>query len=194
MRPGATWTFSTPNGDQTWTVTEVTGNQSNAEATMSFSMAEFSGSYHWKCTTEGIVSYDFSSLSSGVGVTANMEVTDQSGIWLPRADQLVPGATWRNDYSLHFTSSDSGETITVDERFAQAFTAVGIQQMSVAGAQVDAWQVDSASTVTINSAGQSNSFSSTGAIYYGRGVGPVRIDSSGGGASSSSILQSYSIP
>ena len=50
---------------------------------MSFSMAKLSGNYHWKCSPEGIVSYDFSNLSSGGTAVAEMQVTDQSGTWLP---------------------------------------------------------------------------------------------------------------
>jgi hypothetical protein len=194
MRLGATWTFSTSNGNQTWTVTELSGDQTSATATMSFSMGDISGNYHWQCSAAGITSFDFSNLAFGGSTVTTMEVTDQSGIWLPPVEQLVPGATWRNDYSLNFSTTTEGQTVNISERIGQAFTAVGIEQLSVAGAVHDAFRVDQSSTIAITSLGNSNTLNTTGAIFYARGIGPVRLDSSGAGYSESSLLQSYSIP
>jgi hypothetical protein len=63
LREGATWTFSSESGPQTWTVTSVSGDETNATADMAIDMAEVSVTYHWTCSPEGIVSYDFGNIS-----------------------------------------------------------------------------------------------------------------------------------
>jgi hypothetical protein len=193
MRPGSTWTFSTDNGPMTWTVSGVTGDQTEATAVMNFTESSVSGIYNWHCTAEGIQSYDFGSLA-GTGGTANIKVTQHSGTWLPPVDKLVAGATWDNSYTFEATDSSGGTSISLTETFNQHFTLTGTEQHDVAGQSMEALHIDTTGTVQVQASTGTTTINTTATYLLVRGVGPVLLTSQFQTYKSSSTLTSYSIP
>ena len=196
MRPGATWTFSTESGSMVWVVTDVTGDQNDANATMSFSFQDLSGEYHWHCTPAGIETFDFSMLSSqSLGGTLNSKVTNRSGFWLLSADQLVPGAAWENAHTLEYSISAAGASMSVTNNVTEAYTVAGSEARTVAGVDHDSLRVDHTSHSVIQaSIGPATTLDIPGTMWFVRGIGPVQFNSTVNGSSSSSVLESYSIP
>ena len=189
MRPGSTWTFATDNGPMTWTVSGVTGDQTEATAAMDFHEDKLSGTYNWHCTADGIESYDFNLLSVQ-GVTGNIKVTQHSGTWLPAVDKLVPGATWDNSYTLQI----SVDSTTISETFNQHFTLAGTEQHDVAGKSMEALHINSTSSVQVTAAVGGGTYDSSATYLLVRGVGPVLLTNTFSSSTSSSTLTSYSIP
>ncbi len=191
MRTGSTWTFSSDTGSMTWTVTGVTGDQNDANATMEFKVADVTGTYHWHCTPAGIVSYDFGNLSTSAGgVAVNFNVTNQSGVFLIPADQLTQGAQWDAAYSL----VSSAQGVTVSDDVAQHFTVAGTESVTAAGETHDALRINTTTTINIKAGGVTTAANGTATYYLVRGIGPVQFTSQFGSAQSTTTLQSYSIP
>ena len=192
MRASATWTFSTDTGSMTWTITGVTGDKTTADAVMEFKLKDLTFNYHWHCTPDGLVSYDFASLSGQSG-TQTFNVTDHSGTWLPQADKLVPGATWDSAYTLQGTDSSSAATFSNTQ--SQHFTLVGIEPHDVLGQTLDALHIDFTGSSSVSAAGAAAvTFQTSGTYILARGVGPVQFVSKYGSVSSTTTLTSYSIP
>ncbi len=192
MRTGATWTFATDNGAVTWTVTGVTGDTTTADSVMVFKTTDLTGTYHWHCTPDGLVSYDFSSLNGSSG-TVSFNLTNHSGTWLPQADKLVPGAAWDNAYTLQGTDSSSGTSFSNTQ--TQHFTLVGIEPHDVLGKTLDALHIETTGTSSFSATGAGAlSYPIASTYIMARGVGPVQIESKYGTVASTTTLTSYSIP
>jgi hypothetical protein len=190
MRPGSTWTFSGDQGNLTWTVTDVTGDQTDATATMQWAVQQVTGTYHWHCTPNGIDSYDFGSVNTGTGGAVEFKLINHTGVWLLPAAQLTQGAQWDSTYSLQATAGGVSFTDDVVEHF----TAGGTESITAAGETHDALRIDTTSSFTISGA-VSNSVNVTSSYWLVRGIGPVQWTASvAGGNKVSSVLQSYSIP
>jgi len=192
MRSGATWTFATDTGALTWTITGVTGDQTTADADMEFKSSDISGVYHWHCTPDGLVSYDFASLTGQSG-TVSFNVTNHSGTWLPQADKLVTGATWDNAFTLSGVDSSSGTSFSDTQ--TKHFTLVAIEPQDVLGKTLDALHIEATGQTDVTSTGAGAvSLPTTDSYFLASGVGPVKFVSTFSGTSSTTTLTSYSIP
>lgn len=199
IRNGATWTYSGQDFTWTWTVTGVTGDLSNATATME---AQFGGAapatatYHWTCDQTGVVSYEFGSFNFGqMASVMDIKVTKHAGAFLLPEDQLLPGATWDNSYTIESTVSAGGLSFTSTLDIADSYTVGGQDSITTAAGTFDALRVDSSGTYNASaSLGPSTSGSTQGTFWYGRGVGLVRIVNVSAGSTSTMDLVSYSIP
>jgi hypothetical protein len=197
MRAGATWTYSTSDGVLSWSIGGASGSDTSASATMSISVAGASLETHWTCTSEGIVSYDFSSISApGLGTVASFDVTNTSGTWLPPAEGLTPGASWSNSYTTSVTTSSGGVSFDVTSTTDETWSVTGTETVSVPAGTFEALRVDGSATYTV-----SGSFpipipasSSQFTYWFAEGVGIVRFVYSGEGYSSGGDLTAYSIP
>ncbi|HKZ70702.1 MAG TPA: hypothetical protein VJ020_11520, partial [Anaerolineales bacterium] len=79
MRPGATWTYSSSEGSgYTWTVNSVSGDLSNATASVTISFETGSITYDWACTPEGITYFTNASVAVE-GATFDYTISNQSG-------------------------------------------------------------------------------------------------------------------
>jgi hypothetical protein len=192
LRQGATWTYASQEGQYTWTVTEVTGNLQSASATMVLTMEDLTATYHWNCSADGMVSYDFGSfaVSSG-GETAQMEILSSEGAWLLPADQLRAGASWTHAYSIRMVTGDVGVSSESNYRY----TASGAEQVESRAGSFDTLRVDGSGT-TSSSVPGAGAFSMDMNITYwlAYGVGMVRSQSSMEGMADTTTLVSYSIP
>jgi hypothetical protein len=192
MRLGATWAFATDSGPFTWTISGVTGDQTDATAAMDYKSDKFSGTYNWHCTADGIQSFDFGNMVNTSGI--NIKVTQHSGTWLLPVDKLVPGATWDNSYSLEGTDTSGGSTDPVTETYTQHFTLVGTEPHDVAGQSMEALHIDSTSHIQVTASTGSGTFDSSATYLLVRGIGPVLLRTTFASSTSNSTLTSYSIP
>jgi hypothetical protein len=191
MRPGATWTFSSDSGDQVWTILDVTGDKSNATATMQFKAGDVTGTYHWSCSAAGIDSYDFGSVSTGGNAsTVTYQVVNHAGTFLPSADKLVKGAQWDSSYTMKGTVG----SVTITDDVAEHFTLVGAETVTVLGKTLDALRVDITSNFAVSGSTGNTSFSGTSSYWLVQGIGPVQWQSTFGGTTSKAVVTSYSIP
>ncbi len=196
LRLGATWTYAFEGGSYTWTVVEVSGDLESATAVMNFNLNDVVIDYHWNCTQAGVVSYDFGNIGlPTAGADIDFEVTSSSGAWLLPPEQMVPGATWENAYSMNSSYSMGGVSVSMTTDVAESFTAGGIESVTTAAGSFDALRVNGNSTYNMtNSLVPASSAASANTVWFAYGVGMVRNESSSEGTNTTIDLVSYSIP
>jgi hypothetical protein len=197
LRQGATWSYSGSDIILNWTVVDVSGDMDSAEVTMDVDIGtELAINYHWTCSSDGIVSYDFGTFNMGAaaGVEGfSFEVVDGEGSFLPAGD-MVPGTTWNNSYTIQISFSIEGQSITSSASTSQSFTAIGLETVTVAAGTFEAMRVESVGTITTEAVGTSFTSTSTSTYWFAEGVGMVKTESVSEGVSSSMELTSYSVP
>lgn len=205
MRPGATWSFTSPDGPLTWTIESVTGESSQANAVMVFTAGEVTGTYNWQCDASGIASFDFGQISSTeFGTISDFAVTRSSGVWLPPARLLTVGYAWAlaYDYTAQFgldVSAPGGsglDTVSATSSVTQNNTVTGLSAVTFSGNSFQGVQIarEHFQTVQMQMAGISvppTQFTDTGSWELARGIGPVRWTDTSSGVTE---LVSYSIP
>ncbi|MCC6189465.1 MAG: hypothetical protein IT318_10540 [Anaerolineales bacterium] len=193
LRQGATWTYSSEFGDYTWTVTEVTGDLQNATATLQMAVLDGTITYHWNCSAEGVVSYDFGNIAvSGAEGGMQMDIVSSEGAWLLPADEMEAGASWTHSYSLQMASPDG---LTITSEVSQSFTAAGLETTETEAGSFESLRVDGTAVNTTSIAGISTTSTDSSVTYWlAYGIGMVRSDSVTDGEVSSAVLVSYSIP
>jgi hypothetical protein len=195
LRTGSSWTYSTPQGNMTWSVGSAGGTNDSAEATMEISMPEVSMTVHWNCSSAGIVSYDFGSLNApGYGNVVNMEVVDSSGAFVPAADLLMPGYSWPDNYNVVMHFSQEGVALDWTTTVSQTWTAVGIESVTVPAGTFEALRVDGDESAHMTGFGQDVSVTVSATYWYAKGVGVVRYTTTSEGSSSGGDLTSYTVP
>jgi hypothetical protein len=200
LRAGATWTYSTPDGPMTWTVDSVSGDTTSAAAVMIADVSSVQITYHWQCDANGLVSYDFGSLSGGgLGQFAAFEVLGSSGVWLPAAELLAPGYSWSHSYQLKMTIIAEGQTLDGTSENLRDSTVVGAEPVAVGGQTYNGLQVSgaSASVIQVQFPGvevPATTANSTFTLALAQGVGLVSSSSTGDGETYSYELVSFSVP
>lgn len=198
LRAGSSWTYATSEGTMTWGVASATGSVDSAAATMDIAMPGGSMTVHWACGSEGVVSYDFGTLSiAGMGDVATVEVVDSSGTFLPAADLLVPGYSWPNAYTTVMNISQEGFSADLTMTVSETWTAVGMETITVPAGTFEALRVDG--TENLSMAGFMGSepvnVTVSATYWYAKGVGVVRYASSASaGSNSGGELTSYTVP
>lgn len=106
LRAGATWHFVDEANRTTiqWTVTEVNGNEDDADATMNVrvdvptSAQPIFFNYYWRCSaSQGLTSFEYVAMGTSTGdgnFSMTMNKYDGDGVLFPPVDLMVPGATW----------------------------------------------------------------------------------------------------
>jgi hypothetical protein len=199
MREGSVWNYSGDGVSLSWTVGEVTGDNDNAEAVISATVAELSLEYHWICDTTGLLSYDYGTAGLTSGSISQIgevtyEVVDTEGSFLPPADELEAGATWTNAFTINTTVSFEGQTLTSSTVMDSSYTAAGFESVTTPAGTFEALRIEQVSTITSTTFGQSFTTVNNGVGWFVLGVGMVRNQSSVGEVSSALELVSYSIP
>lgn len=197
LRTGSSWTYSTTEGAVTWSTGSVGGTADSAEATMAISIPELTMTATWNCTSEGIVSYDFGTISiAGMGEIVSMDVTDASGVFLPAASLLAPGYSWSSRYSLAMRVMVEGTALDTTMSAAESWSAVGMETVTVPAGTFEALRVEGSETISMSGfmgmGGVDVAVNST--YWYARGVGIVRHTSASGGHTSVGELTSYTVP
>lgn len=201
IRPGATWSYTSPDGPLTWTVTSVTGDASQATAEMTFQAGPTTGTYHWTCDAGGLTSYDFGQISvDGFGVLQASR-TSGAGPWLPAAEALQAGFNWT------FTIETQG-TVTLPQgagtgeytlQSTRASTVTGQQPVTVKGQSAPGLQIaaetDSSIRLTLMKvAAPGRPFHETTTMQLARGIGIVQIVTTGDTTARTTTLTDYSLP
>lgn len=195
LRQGATWTYAFSEGTYTWSVTSVSGDLDNAEAVMHLAMTDLAIDYHWTCTRDGIVSYDFGSFNVGGEGSFTFEVNSAEGTWLPPAELLVPGYAWVNNYSMETSIDGGGQSLTAQTTVNESRTVTGIENAASEAGEFETLRVDSSGNFTTDMAGLgTTSFPTSSTAWFAYGIGMIRNESTSEGAGSTTTLVSYSIP
>lgn len=197
LRQGATWYYTGDEINLTWTVTEASGDKENANVTMVADVgSDVTIDYHWTCSSEGVVSYDFGTFNFAQveGLEGiQFEVTDASGSFLPPGE-LAPGATWENSYIIQMSFSGGGQSFTSSSSTSQVFTAVGLETVTVPAGTFEAMRVESVGSITSETMGQSFTSDISTTYWFAEGVGMVRTASTTMDVGSIMELVRYSIP
>lgn len=198
LRPGNTWTYQGQDTTMTWTVNNVTGDLSNATADMTMDIGQNATfNLQWSCSASGIDSYEFGTLAmAGLGNMGKYSVRSHSGAFLLPPDQLTPGATWDNAYTIDFTIDTGGVgtfTSTVDA--ADSYIAGVVESITTAAGTFDALRVDSTGTTTTTTTGGvgGGTFNTANTFWYQYGVGLAKFTSTSDSSTSTTELVSYSV-
>lgn len=132
----------------------------------------------WTCTSEGILSPDFTQMPGGMEGVVSIEVVEAEGVTLPTEEMFQPGETWTTRYVAEavFGDADSGE-MTMVQTMEMTNTVVGAEAVSVpAGDYDEAVRVDTTGLVTMamGDTGMTTSFDMNYSSWYVRDVGLVR--------------------
>jgi hypothetical protein len=192
LRPGASWSYATTEGDVSWSVSDAGGGS----AQLGISFPSGSMATHWTCTSDGIVSYDFGTISSSeVSATVSMDVVDSSGVWLPSAELLTPGYSWTNNYTTKVSTSALGASVDMESTTNESMTVVGTESVSVPAGTFDALRVDGTISSTFSGPmGAIPSSTTNSSYWYVEGVGVVKYTYNTSGYSGGGQLTSYSVP
>jgi hypothetical protein len=196
LRQGATWTYSSEFGNYTWTVTEASGDLDNATATLQMTFSEGTFTYHWTCTSEGVVSYDYgnAAFSSAEGAV-DFQIISTEGAFLLPADQMEEGASWTHSYEVQMSMPGEAGGMTITSQSSQQFTASGVETQASEAGSFETLRVDGSATFTVSFPGlPAINSDSTNTYWLAYGVGMIRSESTAAGESSSAVLVSYSIP
>jgi hypothetical protein len=204
IRTGASWSYTSNFGGNTWNVNRVSGDTSSATAEMGYTMTDISGVYDWLCDTTGLVSYQFGGgvNFAGQGQVVTFEVIESSGVFLPPADVLVPGYTWERTYTLQYELTIEGNTFPSTIAVAESFSVVGNDPVTFNGETYPGLQVQSSSSTTLDIAfaapggggSQPITTQASNSLVYARGVGIVSSTSQSQGSTSQSDLVSFTLP
>jgi hypothetical protein len=203
LREGATWTYAMQSEGETytwhWTVTEVTGDLAEASATVEANFDDdFHVTYYWECTEEGVFSFNYGSIGFEAfeleGVTFTFDVVRSEGVMLPPPQQFVPGATWRNNYTVQAGFAIEGQSFSSTTQHNGSYTAVDFETVTVRAGTFETLRVEGSSSSSTTIFGQSSTSSSTSTQWYAYGVGWVRTSDTGSDGSSTMELVSYRIP
>jgi hypothetical protein len=191
LRPGATWTYVGATGDSLLlTVTGVAGGQDNATATLTRLVNGLNDVSTVTCGPDGIRSDsptgDIVGLSWTLSFGPGWERTEATGVWLPPADELAPGASWSSHSAF---ANAEGRAAARD----QTHVVGGFESVLLDGQTVEALRVD----VTLGY-GPDQDVAGSASEWFVRGVGLVKwegtVTTSGVTASSTWVLQTYSVP
>lgn len=156
IREGAYWLFSGEEGEMSWEVTGVLGDLSSATANVRITANSFVVDHAWFCNlVDGIVSYFLSSPGMAqLGPEFTVHEAVGEGIFLPLAEQLVPGATWDFDAenSSSFLQESADQTVEVNGRISttQTLSIVSDLPVSFDDATVDGIQIEQNSIFSLN--------------------------------------------
>jgi len=189
IRQGAVWNYSGEGYEYSWRVTGISGDMTNATATI---VAEFGFgpvTYTWSCSAGGVQHYTMADL--GVGT---FEITSSEGAALLPPGEFRPGVSWSNSYTITSTIGIEGIGVTITTDVSENHTAGDPFDLSTGLGTFIVIPVSS--TSSMNSTGDfgdiSNSFSST--VYYAQDVGILRVETTTEGATFTTDLVSFSIP
>ena len=196
LRTGASWSYAGSDGDLAWSVTSASGSADEASATMDFAAPSVTMTVHWTCGSAGIVSYDLVSLSAlDLGNVATMDIVDTSGTWLPPAENLAPGSSWSNEYTMVVSVPDAGDLGDMSTRVSESWTVAGVETVSVPAGTFEALRIDGTATMTMSTPmGDMPAIALSMSYWFAKDVGIVRSTHSSEGFSSQSELTSYSVP
>ncbi len=238
LRQGAIW--QRLRGASTWTLTveAVEGNPTGASVRVSDRSDKTSLTYTWTCTPAGIVYFRLEDiarlashiltyynnldsyytqfqnqpLDSAADVAAiNLVVSNPSGVALPPAAELVPGATWSSGYTVQYSARPAispeafindtleiVETHTVGEEqqletAAGTFTVLPVV-IHTSGTQTTEASIGSPPGYGFQGGPFTNAIEATTTVYYALGVGVVRTEWSSADGQAEAALESYTIP
>jgi hypothetical protein len=196
LRTGASWTYATTQTTMAWSVTSASGSTDSAAATMEITMPSGSMTVHWTCGSQGIVSYDFGSLSApSFGQVATIEVINSSGTFLPPADRLAPGSSWPNNHTVVMHVSEQGFTMDITSETSETLTVTGMETITVPAGTFEALRVDGTETVSASGGMVAvPSYTMSTSHWYAKGVGIVRYSYTGKQTQVVADLTAYSVP
>ncbi|MGA9192212.1 MAG: hypothetical protein WBZ24_10800 [Anaerolineales bacterium] len=193
LRPGASWSYGGPV-PFTWQVDSVSGNQQSASATISIDFSDGSFSTEWQCSPSGILYTEMSGLAgAGIPGGIDLKLVSTSGVTLPSTSMLTSGASWNSSYTMGLGIDVPGFSGSYGMQTSESHQAGSPQSLTTDLGTFDVVPVTSSGTLSMTGLTDFNTdFTST--IWYAKGVGVVRIESSGAGESAVLDLQSYNIP
>lgn len=196
LRTGAVWNYTGADMSMTWTVSQVSGDQNNASATMESGFDAGSISFEWDCGAGGISSYQMVALGMAeLQGLVNFSVESSSGAFLLPASQLSPGATWNSAYSLLMSLSADDTSFSTAMDVTQDYVVSGTESITTPAGTFEALRVDSTGSTTIGGLGLPGlAVPVSATLWYAPGVGLVRILSQAEGTDYVTELESYEIP
>jgi hypothetical protein len=189
LRPGASWSYNTSytrnattrSVNNTRAVTSVVPQGDTAVANQTLTSASGTIPFNTTCTSYGLVQ----SIPEGMNIPAlqldkvSFQVVSQSGVLLPPASQIVPGATWSARYEFATSVSRMNRTFSGTTTAVIDSTAIGQEQVSVPAGTFNAMKVEQRITVTqtLTTARRPYqvTFSGVRLWYLAPNVGPVKM-------------------
>lgn len=199
LRQDATWTYTVAGLDkpaeQTQTVTKV----ENGSAEITLQTGTLTAKNPVVCAADGLKFGNLPSVTSQSGnLSTDLTAVSSEGVYLPRADKLVPGAPWDARYVLKGKINMAQQAIDVTEDVKLHSEVVGSEKVTVAAGTFDALKIKQHFTFDIQMANAPagvppSSFDQF--VWFARDVGMVKSSLSlSDGHDLTTELKSYNIP
>src|SRR5690606_37779947 len=138
--------------------------------------------YHWECDSRGLVSYDFGNVAiANENGSIDYEVAGASGVRLPPASEMAPGAGWPREYTLKYAITLGSDALDASADVSEDFSVGGEETVTVPAGEFDAlvMQIAAAYEITVDIPNtQPTEMSGTFTYWLAYGVGVVRQHSS----------------
>jgi hypothetical protein len=195
LRLDAKWYFQSDLGDYTWTVTDVTGNLQSAEAIMVVEQDATTLTYHWNCDENGLVSYDFGNIAMQSQASAQYELLEAEGVWLPPAPQVQSGASWRRAYAVAYDFDFGTVSTEATADIIETFSVGALAPVSAPAGEFEALPVEDFGEFSIVVSGSGVTNMEAVVVYYlAHGVGVVRQESRAANIVNTSVLARVEMP
>jgi hypothetical protein len=195
IRPGATWTYSTDSGQQTWTVDSVSGDTQSAVAAVIITIGEATITYSWNCSTAGIQIYQSMGLNTP-DFSPVITITNESGVVLPSAELLVPGYGWDYAYTMSASAQIEGTSFTMTNAISGSNTVSSLQTTDTAFGSVEVLTVTGSDSTTISNSvlPSPTTINGTHTWQMAKGIGFLSSANNFDSGTSGIQLVSYNVP
>lgn len=191
IRNGASWNYTTSEGNMTWNANGVSGDKNNATGNIGITVTGGQFNRPLQCNAaNGITADLFNNAVFGRtgGATIQMTTSNVSGVFLPAADKLKPGYSWNNSYDSQMQISG----ITINGKVNQQFSVTGVGKATVGGKSYDS--IDVRNVVNIVSVPATTTITVTNLMTFAKGVGMVKVSAQGEGINSTMNLTTFTLP
>jgi hypothetical protein len=150
----------------------------------------------WTCSTDGLLSTQFASLTLAAPGQFKFTTLKSSGVTLPAPSQWKVGTTWKNGYDVKGELVAGGNTATAQGTVTYASTIAAQESVSVPAGTFTALRVDSTVTIalamTVSGISAPTNFSFQVASWYVPNMGMVKTVTTGKGINATTELTSFS--
>jgi hypothetical protein len=153
IRSGATWTYqSTGSPADDYRFTDTITSLDNDGFTLTSEYEKFTRTQEWACSPEGLSALELGgpivAALQSQSIQLDLELTNASGITFPH--DIAAGDTWQQTLEFAGDMTIAGEAGTASGTAQVNFSAIGIEQISVAAGDFDAMKIQADSLVDLN--------------------------------------------
>lgn len=186
LKTGTQWTYAVSGVgegvEQIHSVGQITEGANGTSAQLTYMVEGVIVENEVICSASGLQFGEYNNLTlntpdaEGIG---SFETIESTGVYLPPADQLVPGATWTANYVIEGSLDAGGQVIETTQEVEVAYELEGTESISVAAGDFEAIRVKQTLTQRFVDSGLlqgAPEFTFEGTLWFAENVGLVQSE------------------